>query len=201
MDLIVYFNYRSPYCYLASRHMFDLFDAYDVTVQWRPLGGWSGRSDPERAKTKVPLTRQDVRRWAKRMDIPFTPPPISTDPTRAGAASIYAQAQGKLVDYTKAVMWAEWAEGKDIGDAAVLQEIATKVGLDAKALLAAAEDAGNRKILDGNWVAAEAQGVIGVPTFVAGEEIFWGNDRMGFLAEHLEGLGLRRAGKTYASLA
>lgn len=181
--------------------MFDLFDAYDVNVLWRPLGGWNGRSDPERAKKKVPITRQDVRRWARRMNIPFSPPPITTDPTRAGAASLYALAQGKLVDYTKTVMWTEWAEGRDIGDTAVLQDIAAKVGLDAAALVAAADDPAHQQTLDENWKLAETQGVIGVPTFVVGEEIFWGNDRIGFLAEHLDGLGLRRPGKTYMPLA
>lgn len=199
MDLYVYFNYRSPYCYLASRQMFELFAAFDVTIQWRPLGGWHGRSDPERAKKKVPLTRQDVRRWARRMNVPFVPPPISTDPTRAGAASLYADAQGRLAQYTKAVMWAEWAEGHDIGDPAVLRDIAAKAGLDPLSLLAAAENPAYHKILDDNWRVAEAQGVIGVPTFVVGEEIFWGNDRLSFLAEHLQDLGLARPGKSYLS--
>src|SRR5690606_12304269 len=105
--------------------------------------------------------------------------------------------QGKLVDYTKTVMWTEWAEGRDIGDTAVLQDIAAKVGLDAAALVAAADDPAHQQTLDENWKLAETQGVIGVPTFVVGEEIFWGNDRIGFLAEHLDGLGLRRPGKTY----
>lgn len=195
MDLFVYFNYRSPYCYLASKHMFDLFEAYDVTVQWRPLGGWDGRSSPDRAKKKVPLVRQDVARWARRMGIPFVPPPAATDPTRAGAGSFLALREGLLRPYTVAVMAAEWAEGRDIGESAVLRDIARAVGLDPDALLAAADDPAHRRALAENWREADGKGVIGVPTFVIGEQIFWGQDRMDFLAEHLGELGLARTGK------
>lgn len=192
MDLFVYFNYRSPYCYLASKHMFDLFAAYDVTLQWRPLGGWDGRSSPDRARRKVPLTRQDVARWARRMQISFVPPPITTEPTRAGAGSFLALREGVLAPYTIAVMAAEWAEGRDIGETAVLRDVAARVGLDPDALIAAADDPLNHRRLADNWIEAEDKGVIGVPSFVVGDQIFWGQDRMDFLAEHLDELGLRR---------
>lgn len=38
IDLYLYFNFRSPYCYLASSRMFEVFDQYHVNVIWRPLG-------------------------------------------------------------------------------------------------------------------------------------------------------------------
>ena len=84
VDLKVFFNFRSPYCYLASKLMFSLLDEYDVNMVWRPLGGWDGRSPPDRAKVKMPLARQDVARWARRMGIPCNPPPPTTNPTLAG---------------------------------------------------------------------------------------------------------------------
>lgn len=37
IDLRLYFNFRSPYCYLASERMFELFDQYQVNLLWRPL--------------------------------------------------------------------------------------------------------------------------------------------------------------------
>jgi 2-hydroxychromene-2-carboxylate isomerase len=40
---------------------------------------------------------------------------------------------------------------------------------------------------------AQAVGVFGVPSFVVGGEVFWGNDRLDFLAEHLAELGAARA--------
>ena len=56
----VFFNFRSPYCYLVSHSLFERLAAYDVALEWRSLGGWDGRSSPDRAKVKVPLTRQDA---------------------------------------------------------------------------------------------------------------------------------------------
>lgn len=185
----LFFNFRSPYCYLASKSLFDILEKRAATLVWRPLGGWDGRSPPDRAKVKVPLTRQDVARWAKRMKIPYLPPPSTTDPTLAGLASLLAEERNVLRAYTQAVMHAEWGEGKDIGDRAILLAVATSVGLSERELTAAWEDPKKHDALAANWREAQALGVIGVPTFVVGEQIFWGNDRLDFLDEHLAGLG------------
>ena len=67
IDVKLFFNFRSPYCYIASKTLFQIYDDYHTNLVWRPLGGWSGRSSPDRAKIKVPLTRQDVRRITARM--------------------------------------------------------------------------------------------------------------------------------------
>ncbi|TAM15219.1 MAG: 2-hydroxychromene-2-carboxylate isomerase [Rhodanobacter sp.] len=192
VDLQIFFNFRSPYCYLASKRMFDLLDEFHVNLVWLPLGGWSGRSPPERAKFKVPLARQDVGRFARRMGIPYNPPPKTTDPTRAGAVSLLAQEQGRLRPYVIEVMRAEWAEGQDIGDLDVLLAVAERVGLDRRAAAAAADDPVRHEVLEENWRRAQEHGIFGVPTFMVGEEIYWGQDRIDFVREHLTELRLAR---------
>lgn len=188
----LFFNFRSPYCYLASKTMFDVLDRYRVKLDFRPLGGWAGRSPPERAKVKVPLTRQDVRRWARRLGIPLEPPPISTDPTRAGRLAFLAMDQGLLRPYVVETMRAEWATGKDIGDPEVLLAVARQVGLDETAAKAAMESPDHEARLEESASFAASVGVIGVPSFVVGEEIFWGNDRISFLEDHLRELRLAK---------
>ena len=192
VDVRVFWNFRSPYCYLASKRIFDVLERYHLNLLWRPLGGWSGRSAPERAKKKVPLTRQDVRRFARRMGIPLEPPPKTTDPTRAGAASLLAEEQGLLRPWVVETMRAEWADGKDIGDPSVLQTVGEKIGLDRVALEHALEDPARLATLQRHWEEAESIGVMGVPTFVVGEDIFWGNDRIDFFEEHLLELRLAK---------
>ncbi|HCO43420.1 MAG TPA: disulfide bond formation protein DsbA [Gammaproteobacteria bacterium] len=192
VPITVFFNFRSPYCYLASKSMFDLLDRFDCHFEWRPLGGWQGRSSPERAKGKLPIARQDVRRWCRRLDIPFNPPPVTTDPTRAGAGSLLAEQQGRLRQYVVEVMHAEWGEGRDIGDLDVLRDAGRRAGLDPDELAAASEDPTLRARLEEYWEQAQTAGVFGVPTFLVGEEIFWGNDRIDFLAEHLTERGAAR---------
>ncbi len=190
VEVTLFYNFRSPYCYLASTAMWDVFEAYHTKLVWRPLGGWSGRSDPDRAKVKIPLVRQDVARWAAKLGVPMNPPPITTEPTKAGAASLLAEREGLLRAYVVEVMRAEWGEGRDIGEIEVLRDVARRVGLDPDALTEAAEDPENHAVLENNAAEARDRGVFGVPTFIVGEEFFWGNDRLDFLRDHLRALRL-----------
>ena len=192
VDLKFFFNFRSPYCYLASKTMFSLVDDYHVNLVWRPLAGWNGRSAPDRAKVKIPLTRQDVARWAKRMNIPCNPPPITTDPTPAGVGSLLAEEKDCLRDYINRVMDTEWALGKDIGQLDTLVDIARECGLDPDEFSASLDDPARQKVLEDNWEEAQEAGVIGVPTFVQGDQIFWGNDRIDFVHDYLRELGLQK---------
>lgn len=191
-DLSLFFNFRSPYCYLASKTMWPLLENYHINLVWRPLGGWSGRSDPERAKIKIPLVRQDIKRWTAKLGIPMNPPPMATDPTRAAAASLLAEQQGKLKEYIIEVMRAEWGEGKDIGELDVLAEVAERIGMDADKVIIAADSAGNRLALERHAEEAQQLGAFGVPSFVIGEDIFWGNDRIDFVEQHLVDLRLAK---------
>ncbi len=192
-EIKVYFNFRSPYCYLASKRMFGLLDDFDVRFDWRPFGGWDGRSPPERAKIKIPIVRQDVARWAKRMNIPFNPPPITTEPTRAGAISLLAEEKGLLRSWVEAVMHAEWGEGRDIGQLDVLRDVSKAIGLDPDQAAEAADDPARRQHLQDNARLARADHVMGVPSFVIGDQVFWGNDRIDFVREHLQALGASKS--------
>lgn len=185
IDVKVYFNFRSPYCYLASKTMWSIVDDFNVNLLWRPVGGWDLRSPPDRAKTKLPIARQDMARYARRLGIPVTPPPMETEPTPAGAASLYAEQQGCLREYIVEMMRAEWAEGRNIADEDVLRDVAARIGLDADATLAASQDSAHLATLAANAKQAEQDGAIGVPTFIIGEEIFWGQDRIEFVLEKL----------------
>ncbi|MEQ8166418.1 MAG: DsbA family protein, partial [Alphaproteobacteria bacterium] len=156
------------------------------------LGGWQGRSAPDRAKVKIPGTRQDVARIGRKMGLPVNPPPIDTDPTAAGAGSLLAEEKGLLRQYVVMMMWTEWAEGENIGDLDVLLKVGEKIGLDRDELAAAASDKARLKQLDANWEEAQASHVIGVPTFVYEDQVFWGNDRLEYLEDIFREKGLVR---------
>lgn len=192
IDVTLYFNFRSPYCYIASKTLFRIYDEFHANLVWRPLGGWSGRSSPERAKVKVPLTRQDVRRITAKMGIPMNPPPITTDPTIAGAASLLAEERGVLREWIVETMRTEWASGLDIGEEEVLFAVGERIGLDRQSLQAAFVNDAYLQQLEDNWNEAQSLGLIGVPSFEVGEELFWGSDRIEYVLDHLSDLRLRR---------
>jgi 2-hydroxychromene-2-carboxylate isomerase len=191
VDLDVYFNFRSPYCYLASKTMFSIFEDYKVNLIWKPFGGWNGRSSPERVKTKIHLVRQDIARSCKKMGIPFSPPPVETDPTLAGQVSFAAEREGLLKLYVVEVMREEWSKGRNIGDKNVLIDVADRIGLSRAAVEGAIGNEGWMTQLDKNWEDAQHKSVIGVPSFTVDDQVFWGNDRIDSLKEYLHDLRLR----------
>lgn len=192
VDVKLYFNFRSPYCYFASKHLFDMLDRYHVNILWRPIGGWDGRSPPERIKYKIHAGRQDMARIARRMGIPFNPPPPETDPTRAGAGSFLAEEKGKLRPYIVEIYRREWEDGKNIGEVEEILAVGDAIGLDRSALAAAVDDPAHQARLADNWREAQEDHVFGVPSFVVGDQVFWGNDRIDFLEDHLRELRLRK---------
>lgn len=187
-----YFNFRSPYCYLASQTMFTAFDTEHSAIRWRPLGGWDGRSPPERAKVKIPLVRQDMQRLCRYYQLDFCPPPSSTEPTLAAAASLYAEQQGLLRPYVQKVMAAEWGQGRDIGQPQLISEIYQAIGLSAEEASREMQSEQNLQTLKHNQQLAQQHGVIGVPAFVINDEVFWGQDRIEFAKMHLDELAAQQ---------
>lgn len=191
-DVILYFHFRSPYCYLASKNLWPIVDDYHTHLVWRPLGGWDGRSPPDRAKVKVPLARQDLARQCRRLGIPCVPPPITTDATLAGVGSMLAEERGVLRPYIVEMMRAEWAGGQDIGEAAVRNAVAAAVGLNVREYEEYVAVPEHQQRLAAHWQEGQEHGIVGVPSFVIGDQIFWGNDRIDFVLEHLGELRLAR---------
>lgn len=194
IDVTLYFNFRSPYCYLASKTLWPVVDDYDVNLIWKPVGGWNLRSSPDRAKKKVPLARQDVARFARRLQIPLNPPPMETETTLAAKLSLLAEEKGVLREYIISVMDKEWAEGQNIGEQEILFSAGERAGLNRGDMQTALDNPEYMTLLEANVEEADEKGVIGVPTFLIGDQIFWGQDRIEFVLEELDRLTAEQNG-------
>ena len=117
-------------------------------------------------------------------------------PTKGGAKQgcpISPDEYAVVQEYIIETMKLEWSEGVDIGQTDAIETIAQLVGLDKTSLVAAADSADNLEKLNASAQDAEKMNVIGVPTLVIEDQIFWGNDRLDFVREELEARGVAKS--------
>ena len=79
------------------------------------------------------------------------------------------------------VFRAYWAEDRDIGDDATLLDLATRARLDGPALLAGAKEDAVKALLKTATEDAVRLGLCGAPSFLVGDLLFWGQDRLMFV--------------------
>jgi len=188
-----FYDFVSPYSYLASTRVEAEVAKVGGTVRFRPflLGGVfnaTGNKAPVEVPAKAPYLVTDCARWARRLGVPLAWPPkfpvLTVLPLRAAFA---AERHGKLVPYTHAMFRAYFAEGRDISDAAVVADVATRAGLDGAALVAEAPNF--KDALKAQTQEAVDRGSFGAPTLFVGQEMFIGNDRLDFAIEALAAAG------------
>jgi 2-hydroxychromene-2-carboxylate isomerase len=189
-----FFDYGSPFSYLADTQLPDICARTGAQVIYRPflLGGVfkaTGNSSPINVAPKLRYMMDDLQRWAKHYGIakPQNPHfPINTIALMRGAVA--ARRLEVFPAYHRAIYDAFWLEGLNLGDVAVVREALNRAGLDANRLLAACEDAAVKDELRAGTEEAVARGAFGAPTFFVGNEMFWGNDRLMFVEEILRAL-------------
>ena len=138
-------------------------------------------------KAKIANRIIDLHRWAKRHRLPFRMPskfPIKTSPALRGALAM--RRFGKEWEFLEAIFAAYWeADDASVAEPGGLRRVASALGVDPDRFAALADSADIRQELIAETDAGLARGVFGAPTFVVGEEIFWGKDRMDFIDEEL----------------
>src|SRR5688572_5042849 len=131
LTIKVYSDYVRPYCYLAEFPLREAVKGRDVEVEWMPF-----ELRPEPHETLRPegdylraAWERSVYPIARRMGVPITLPRVSPQPHTHLAFEGYQFAKecGKGNEYNRRVLEAFFVEGKDIGDAGVLTELAGEV--------------------------------------------------------------------------
>jgi 2-hydroxychromene-2-carboxylate isomerase len=192
LDVEFLFDVVCPYAYLASTQVEALARRRGATLRWRPvlLGGLlratGAADDPNRqmSAAKRRLLAIDRARTAALLGVPLREPPEhprrSVDAMRLALALPDGPARAALAHELFA---AYWVRGDDVADARVLGEIAVRHGLPADAHARPELREGLRAAT----AAAAAVGAFGVPSFVVGERLWWGQDRMGLVERALGG--------------
>lgn len=181
-----YFDFSSPYGYLAAHRVEALGAELSRDVIWRPilLGvafKATGQSPLVDQPIRGPYHLNDMKRTARRLGLPFQLPEGFPLATMAAARAFYwvdEQSPASARKLALTLYDACFAEGVNITRAETVAGIAAKIGLDGAAVAAAIADPRIKEKLRAETDAAIARGVFGSPFFIVGDEPFWGNDRI-----------------------
>jgi 2-hydroxychromene-2-carboxylate isomerase len=188
-----YFDFSSPYGYLASTQIEALAGRHGRAVVWRPilLGvifKTTGQSPLAGQPVRGPYHMHDFARSARRLAVPFALPDPFPFQSLAAARATYALEEGdpRRARLARAVYAAAFGAGRDVRAPEAVAEIAAGVGLDADATLAAMQDPAVKERLRTANEAAMARGVFGSPFVFVDGEPFWGSDRLAQVEEWLQ---------------
>lgn len=189
-----FFDVTSPYSYLASTQMDGLARRTGATIAWRPfflggLFGSIGNQAPALLKPRAAYMGRDLQRWARRYGVPLNWPsrfPINTiKAQRMLLALREAQGDDACAALAAAFYAAYWADDRDVADLEVLTQVADAAGFDGAALAGRTQDPAIKEALKAATAEAEERGAFGAPTFFAGGEMYFGNDRLLLLEDAL----------------
>jgi 2-hydroxychromene-2-carboxylate isomerase len=195
----LYYDFKSPFTYLAMEPAYRLEKTHRVRLRFIPhelaiQDAYGGELDRRKQRdwNKVRYLYADVRRFANERGLIIRGPQKIFDSQLALMSGSYADGHGCFRPYADRVFERFFKRELDIENLEALCALATQAGLDADGLrrYVASEGPGALRAAAGE---AEGDGVFGVPTFVVAGELFWGNDRVEWLIKKLDSMKLRRA--------
>ena len=193
MVIEFWFDVGSPYSYLAWRALPGLAAGKGARIVWRPmlLGGVfkaTGNHSPAQIPAKSRWTRIDLQRWAERIGttIRMNPHfPVNTLALMRGAVAMQRLGDEPFLRYLDAVFRGMWVDARNMGDPDEVAAVLREAGLDPAQVMALAGEPAAKEALKAATEEAVARGVFGAPTFFVGDQMFWGQDRLEFVADAL----------------
>ncbi len=190
IELQYFYSAHSAFAYLGSAKVMQLCAQHGLALVHRPipLSPVVERqgSLPFRDRTQAHVDYffgREIERWAEWRDVPIIrhrPTYHDTDYTLASGMILALGDRGPQVDaMAHALLQAHWRDDMDLSDEDALSALAEGLGHDAPALLNQARGMG--AVYAANAEAAIAADVMGSPTYVLGEEVFYGQDRLELL--------------------
>ncbi|MFN2377421.1 MAG: 2-hydroxychromene-2-carboxylate isomerase [Candidatus Binatia bacterium] len=195
-EVKLYFDFKSPYAFLAKDPAFDLPGRFDVSVRWIPfilrIKGKGERSIYSEYKARYSYL--DARRWANRRGgFPIKGPLKVYDSVPSLIGGLHAMREGFFREYADQVYSRFFDRRLEIDQPEAVAALIGELGHDPAAYLAYLAGPARKDFEDCQQEAADDH-VFGVPLFVFRGEPFWGYDRMGLLEEGLAEAGLARPG-------
>ncbi|WMY10666.1 2-hydroxychromene-2-carboxylate isomerase [Paraburkholderia phenoliruptrix] len=181
-----WFDFGSNYSYLSVMRIEAEAAARGVRIVWRPflLGpifralGFDN-SPFVLQKEKGAYVWKDMERQCRKYGIALTRPSVFP---RAALLAMRVALLGAerewIAAFCREIMQQNFVHDRDIGSVEVVSEALVTLGLPAQQIVEEARSDANKLRLREQTEAAAAKGIFGAPTFFAGDEMFWGNDRL-----------------------
>ena len=193
--VLYYFAPQSPWSYLGHARLVDLLARSRREVAVLPVD--YGRIFPQsgglplakRAPQRQAYRLVELKRFAEHLGLALNPQPRyfpvdATPSARLITAVAQQDGMAAAMALAGAVLAACWREERDIASEGTLAELLAETDLPPERL-AAAHAADTRARYDAHTQAALDAGVFGAPTYVIDGELFWGQDRLDFVARKL----------------
>ena len=191
-----YASLNSPWTHLGAARIEAYAAKYGASLRIYPVDfgtifpASGGFALPKRSPQRRAYRMMELRRWRDALGIPINLEPAHfPSPEMPAAGCVIAvretMGDGPTIALGHRILKAVWEEEKNAGDPATLAGLIRDVGLDADAVmkLGAEPRWAERRMADTQ--AALDRGVFGAPSYVIGDEIFWGQDRLDFVEKRL----------------
>ena len=192
-SLEFFFDYGSPYSYLADSRLAELSARTGASVIYRPmlLGGVfkaTGNQSPflEPVEAKRRYFSTELMRVVGALGVAFDHNPHFPINTLALMRGAYAARSLDVFDRFHATIYsAFWTAGANLGESEVIEDVLTSAGLPGKEIVTCSGRDDVKAELRATTDEAVDRGVFGAPTFFVGDEMFFGNDHMDLVEERL----------------
>ena len=189
-----YFDFSSPYGYLAAQRIDQIGEKHGRGVAWKPyLIGTTFKTTGSQPLLDIPMkgdyAKIDMPREARRIGVAFTIPTPFPFMSIAACRAFYwldDQDPATAKALAKAIYRASFGAGRDMSGADAVIELAGGLGVDREAVGAALKDPAVKDRLRAEVEAGAAKGVFGSPFIFVDGEPFWGQDRIETIDRWLE---------------
>lgn len=192
-NLDMYWDVGSTNTYFALKLIKPILVRNNVELVLHPFNlGYVFRNNNyelmKEPKAKLRNRKQDLMRWAKKYDLPFSIPrefPIKS--SRVLRGSLVMRRFGLEVPFVEKIMDRYWEQGDaTISEYAGIRSTVLELGVDPDEFeaLSASEEIGAE--LAKSTDEGVERGVFGVPMIIVGDQLFWGKDRMEFVEDELK---------------
>jgi len=180
-----YYEFSSPYGYFASVKIEELAQELGRTINWHPiLLGPMFKATGSAPMATVPLKAEymlhDFKRTASLFNIPYKQPldfPIGTVAAARSAIYLRQKSMELAAEFSKRIYAEYFAKGNDIRDIAVINKVASDIGVNPEDLNQAIQDQAIKDELKAEVDKAMSKNVFGSPFIIIDNESYWGFDR------------------------